>query len=59
MSEPAYLMTCTCGNKYIATGNPICNPCRREKKKKRWVELIILRSDRRESKTEKKLTKAA
>lgn len=57
MSNPAYLKTCECENKYIADGKPICLPCRRVLKYTKRIDLANKRQAKYKAKQEKRLVK--
>lgn len=57
MSDPAYLKTCKCGNKYIANGKPICPSCNKVRKDAKRIELAQKRTDRRKARQERRMSK--
>jgi hypothetical protein len=57
MSDPAYLKTCKCGNKWIADGKSICPPCNRARKDAKHVELAQKRAARQKARQERRMSK--
>ena len=57
MTDPAYLKTCNCGNKYIATGKPTCPNCILIVKMATWDRLADEREVRRKAKAAKRQSK--
>jgi len=57
MSDPSYLKTCACGNKWIADGKSICPPCNLKRKKEKWARLADARAARRAAKEASRMQK--
>lgn len=57
MTNPSYIVTCPCGNKFVATGRLVCEPCHRAKKIERSIHNAKLREAKRKEKLEAKLSK--